>query len=82
MVLKLREITENKVGFKITNLSTSKRLSEIILISKDLTLNYNTIRRFFGVIKGVKPSNYTLDTLAIFNGYINYNDFLIIQNFK
>lgn len=77
MVLKLREITENKVGFKITNLGTSKRLSEIILISKDLTLNYNTIRRFFGVIKGVKPSNYTLDTLAIFNGYINYNDFLI-----
>jgi hypothetical protein len=77
MVLKLREITENKVGFKITNLGTSIRLSEIILISKDLTLNYNTIRRFFGVIKGVKPSNYTLDTLAIFNGYINYNDFLI-----
>ena len=76
MIIKLREITENKVGFKITNLGTSIRLSEIILISTDLTLNYNTIRRFFGVIKSVKPSNYTLDTLAIFNGYINYNDFL------
>ena len=77
MVLRLKEITENKVGFKITNLRTSKRLSEIILISKDLTLNYNTIRRFFGVVKGVKSSNYTLDTLAVFNGYKSYNDFLI-----
>ena len=72
-----KKITENKIGFKITSLSESKRLSEIILISHDLNLNYNTIRRFFGVVKSVKASNYTLDTLAIFNGYKSYNDFLI-----
>ena len=77
MELKLKKITENKIGFKITSLSESKRLSEIILISNDLNLNYNTIRRFFGVVKSVKASNYTLDTLAIFNGYKSYNDFLI-----
>jgi hypothetical protein len=77
MELKLKKVTENKIGFKITNLSESKRLSEIILISHDLNLNYNTIRRFFGVVKSVKASNYTLDTLAIFNGYKSYNDFLI-----
>ena len=77
MELKLKKITENKIGFKITSLSESKRLSEIILISHDLNLNYNTIRRFFGVVKSVKASNYTLDTLAIFNGYKSYNDFLI-----
>ena len=77
MELKLKKVTENKIGFKITNLSESKRLSEIILISNDLNLNYNTIRRFFGVVKSVKASNYTLDTLAIFNGYKSYNDFLI-----
>ena len=77
MELKLKKITENKIGFKITSLSESKRLSEIILISHDLNLNYNTIRRFFGVVKSVKASNHTLDTLAIFNGYKNYNDFLI-----
>ena len=77
MELKLKKIKENKIGFKITSLSESKRLSEIILISHDLNLNYNTIRRFFGVVKSVKASNHTLDTLAIFNGYKNYNDFLI-----
>ena len=77
MELKLKEITEKKIGFNITNLSDSKRLSEIMLITHDLSLNYNTIRRFFGVVKSVKASNYTLDTLAIFNGYKSYNDFLI-----
>ena len=77
MGLKLKEITEKKIGFNITNLSDSKRLSEIMLITHDLSLNYNTIRRFFGVVKSVKASNYTLDTLAIFNGYKSYNDFLI-----
>ncbi len=80
MELKLKEITEKKIGFKITNLSESKRLSEIILITKDINLNYNTIRRFFGVVKSVKASNYTLDTLAMFNGYKSYNDFLIKYN--
>jgi hypothetical protein len=59
MELKLKKITENKIGFKITSLSESKRLSEIILISHDLNLNYNTIRRFFGVVKSVKASNHT-----------------------
>ncbi|WOC40730.1 hypothetical protein [Polaribacter sp. HL-MS24] len=77
MELNLKKITEKKIGFNITNLNDSKRLSEIMLITHDLSLNYNTIRRFFGVVKSVKASNYTLDTLAIFNGYKSYNDFLI-----
>jgi hypothetical protein len=77
MELNLKKITEKKIGFNITNLNDSKRLSEIMLITQDLSLNYNTIRRFFGVVKSVKASNYTLDTLAIFNGYKSYNDFLI-----
>ena len=77
MRAKLREITEDKIGFKISNLSDSKRLSEIILIKADRDLNYNTIRRFFGLVKSVKASNYTLDTFAKFNEYENYNDFVI-----
>jgi len=77
MELNLKKITEKKIGFNITNLNDSKRLSEIMLITHDLSLNYNTIRRFFGIVKSVKASNYTLDTLAIFNGYKSYNDFLI-----
>ena len=77
MISKLKLITEEKIGFSITNLNDSKRLSEIILLTTDLSLNYNTIRRFFGIVKSVKASNYTLDTLAKFNGYKDYNDFLI-----
>jgi len=74
---KLRVITQQKIGFDITNLNDSKRLSEIVLIKIDLDINYNTIRRFFGLAKSVKASNFTLDILSKFNGYNDYNDFLI-----
>ena len=77
---KLREITEVKIGFKIKSLKESKMLSQIIAKENDINISYNTIRRFFGVVKNVQASNFTLDTLSKFNSFDNYSDFLI--NFK
>ena len=77
MEVKLKEITEKKIGFKIKSLNDSKRLSEIIANEIDLEISYNTIRRFFGVVKNVKASNYTLDVVSKFNGFDNYTDFIV-----
>ena len=79
---KLKEITEKKIGFKIKSLNDSKRLSEIIANEIDLEISYNTIRRFFGVVKSVRASNFTLDTLSKFNSFDNYSDFLINFNLR
>lgn len=78
----LKTITQKKVGFKIKNYNDSIRLSDIIFMETGIELNYNTIRRFFGVVEPVKPSNFTLDALSRFNGYENYNDFLLNYSFK
>ena len=80
MEKKLKEITEIKIGFKIRSLKDSKRLSQIIAKENDIDISYNTIRRFFGVVKNVQASNFTLDTFSKFNGFDNYSDFII--NFK
>ena len=75
MIPILKTSTQKKAGFKIDNYNSSRRLSEIICIETGISLSYNTLRRFFGIVKSVKPSNHTLDTLAVFNGFLNYTDF-------
>ena len=75
MIPILKTSTQKKAGFKIDNYNSSRRLSEIICIETGISLSYNTLRRFFGIVKTVKPSNHTLDTLALFNGFLNYTDF-------
>ena len=75
MIPILKTSTQKKAGFKIDNYNSSRRLSEIICIETGISLSYNTLRRFFGIVKSVKPSNHTLDTLALFNGFSNYTDF-------
>jgi hypothetical protein len=47
---KLKNITEEKIGFRIKTLKDSKRLSQIIAKENDVDISYNTIRRFFGVV--------------------------------
>ena len=55
-----------EIGFKIKSLKDSKRLSQIIAKENDINISYNTIRRFFGVVKNVQASKFTLDTLSKF----------------
>ena len=82
MINVLKTITQKKLGFKIDDYNTSKKLSEIIYIESGIEISYNTLRRFFGVVKSVKPSNYTLNTLSVFNGFKSYNDFVMNFHLK
>ena len=75
----LKKKTETNAGFKINNRGDCELLSELIFEKTSRNLSYNTIRRFFGLAKYMKPNKNTLDTLAKYNGYDNFNDF-IIQN--
>jgi len=82
MINVLKTITQKKLGFKIDDYNASKKLSEIIYLESGIEISYNTLRRFFGVVKSVKPSNYTLNTLSVFNGFISYNDFVMNFHLK
>lgn len=82
MIKTLKVLTQKKAGFKISNYNTSKRLSDILYIETGIEVSYNTLRRFFGIVKSVKPSNHTLNALAIFNGFNGYNDFVINYHLK
>lgn len=82
MINILKTITHKKLGFKVDDYNTSKKLSEIIYMETGFEISYNTLRRFFGIVKSVKPSNYTLDTLAVFNGFKNYTDFVMNFHLK
>ena len=82
MVHILKTITQKKLSLKIENYNSSKMLSEIIYTETGIEISYNTLRRFFGIVKTVKPSNYTLDTLSLFNGFKSYNDFVMNFHLK
>jgi len=75
----LKRKTELTAGFKITNRGDCETLSELILEKTSNKLSYNLLRRFFGLSSYMKPKKATLDTLAKFNGYKNYTDF-VLQN--
>ena len=72
----LKTITEKKVKFKVNQLGNCKLLSEIILETIDEYINYNTIRRIYGLAPNVNTRTKTLDKLAIFNGYKSYSHFI------
>ena len=82
MINVLKTITQKKLGFKVDDYNTSKKLSEIIYIETGFEISYNTIRRFFGIVKSVKPSNYTLNTMSVFNGFKSYTDFVMNFHLK
>lgn len=82
MIELLKKYTVKKAGFEINNRGDCEQLSAIILEVTDIDISYNTLRRFFGLDNFVKPSKSTLDTLARFNGYSDYVQFLTNNPFE
>lgn len=68
---------QRKLGISIERRGDCQLLSDAVLTELDEYINYNTIRRFFGVDKSsaVEPSKNTLNTLSRFLGYASYNQF-------
>jgi hypothetical protein len=73
----LKKKTELTAGFKISNRGDCELLSELIFDKTSETLSYNVLRRFFGLASYMKPNKTTLNTLAKYNGYNDYADFLL-----
>ena len=68
------EAIERKAGFAIKTIVDAQKLSDLILIS-GLNISTHTLARFFGLIKPErKHYRYTLDLLAAFLGYRNFNE--------
>lgn len=78
MIEALKKITLKNAGFELKGRGDCEVLSQLILEKTDEFISYNTIRRLFGLVAYVKPSINTLDSLARFNGYKNYVDFIKI----
>ena len=78
----LKSVTEEKVNFTINNLGDCKLLSIIILESIDEYINYNTLRRIYGLVPDVKTRTKTLDKLARFNNYKNFPHFIQTFSYK
>ena len=68
----LIKAVEKKFGFKILNRGDCEKLSEVIHEQIDKNINYNTLRRIYGLAKPVKTRKDTLDVLSQYVGYISY----------
>lgn len=77
MVEILKSDVQEKIGVVVKDRGDCQFLSDVILVELGETVNYNTLRRFFGVDKKAKvePSKNTLNTLARFLGYSSYNEY-------
>jgi hypothetical protein len=75
MIEQLKALTENKIGFEIKTRGDCQKLSELIAITIDQDISYNTLRRFFGLDKQTRPQKKTLDLLAKLNGYNSFVEF-------
>jgi len=76
-LLKLKEEIQNLIGIKVLYAADCQILSEQILNSTKRQISVSTLKRFFGIISSpFSPSKYTLDTLAIYLRYANYQEFI------
>lgn len=75
MIYNLKIKIEQKCGFNIKSKKDCLVLSDLIYYETSFYLNYNTLRRFFGIIKGTEPRKSTLDILSLFLGYESYAQF-------
>ena len=77
MIEVLKDVTYKKIGFKIKTRGDCHILAEMVFMATQKEISYNTLRRFFGLDKEMKPSKKTLDIICEFNGFTSYTDFLI-----
>jgi len=77
LIQSLKEEIQIKSGKKITCTSDCAYLSEQILNTTKRQISVSTLKRFFCIIQSTfNPSKYTLDTLAVFLHFCNWQDFI------
>ena len=77
MLEELKEITFRKIGYKIKTRGDCHNLVEMVYLVTKKEISYNTLRRFFGLDKKMKPSKRTLNIICEFNGFDSFTDFIL-----
>jgi hypothetical protein len=73
----IRERIEQKFGQEIRYSKDCEVLANEISNSTSKKLSASTLKRLFGLAKGIdEPRLYTMDVLAVYLGYKNYDDLL------
>ena len=76
----LREMIERMVGRKMLVPRDFVWLSEKVLDRTQQRVSASTLRRFWGYVnEGVTASKFTKNVLAIFLGYADFEDFVLLQ---
>lgn len=71
----LKEAIEKKFGTKILNRGDCEKLAQVIFEQTGNGINYNTLRRIYGLAPPVKVRIDTLNTLSVYVGYGSYYQF-------
>lgn len=80
MINRLKEVICLKLGRDVSNRGDCQLLSQHILLETGEYVNYNTLRRFFGIDKNpVKPRVQTLDILCQYAGYNSFEAFVALK---
>lgn len=73
----LTQEVEKKLGRRVLSSSDCNDLFMEIELKLKIKVSFNTLRRFFGLIKANhKPSMFTLNSLSCFCGYSSFDDFV------
>ena len=76
----LREMIERMVGRKMVVPRDFAWLSEKVLERTQQRVSASTLRRFWGYVnEGVTASKFTKNVLAIFLGYADFEEFVLLQ---
>jgi len=76
MISKLKESIERKFGDSISTKSDCIKLALKINEELGCTISYNTLRRFFGIIRGGEATKATLNLLSKYIGCNSFDSFL------
>ena len=76
MSKELKKNIQLKFGKPIRLQRDIKELKEDIFSVTGVIVGFNTLRRFFGLLKHVEPHRKTLNVLSNYVGFSNYNKFL------
>lgn len=79
MINSLKNQVVKIAGFPIKSRGDCELLSHLILEVTDEFINYNTLRRLYGLVKPVTPRRQTLDVLARYVGYDDFAQFCMVD---
>ena len=76
----LKQEIYQKLGFEIRRQADVRYLHQCIVYENNLTIGFNTLRRFFVFLPERAPQLQTLEVLAQYLGYKSYSRFLNFIN--